>query len=431
MDELGTTRFARGTRSFLLSLFLAIVVLVPVIDTAGDYLDNAAQQRRMLAAHAPISEIPRRRPQAFDVIDFVPTPSRILGARTLEDWTRLLPTPRVLREYEDERSRRSRVGKWVRPWAQWLLTGWFGTGNQQVVYGKDGWLFYSEGAQYASGPGFLDPAQLDKRKGEVPAPDPRPAIYQLNDELKAIGTTLIVLPVPEKAVVHPSSFSTGRVFDGPVQNPSWGEFLQGLRQHGVLTLDLSQSMFDAERSGSPQFLQADTHWSESGLDLTARALASALAEQPGVSSAPSRVFVRRPIRFVRKFDLLTRLDLPDFAAKRLTSLAPIGLTQIRDASGTTWRPDTTSGILFIGDSFLEIFSDGTGSGLAAGLAEQVSFYLQRAVDRRAKHDFGFLDVREQLGTSIEMVRREAARRRIIVFVFAMRKLSANGWPLLE
>lgn len=53
------------------------------------------------------------------------------------------------------------------------------------------------------------------------------------------------------------------------------------------------------------------------------------------------------------------------------------------------------------------------------------------VDRRAKHDFMPLDVREELGMSLDKVRQGVKRRRIVGLVFAMPEPSANGWPLLQ
>jgi hypothetical protein len=124
------------------------------------------------------------------------------------------------------------------------------------------------------------------------------------------------------------------------------------------------------------------------------------------------------------------LSLPPSHARRLAHQW-ITLDHVVDIDGQLWQSRPGSDILLIGDSFSEFSSsDRNGPAQGAGLAEQISYYLQRPIERRASHTFGRFDVREELGQSLDEVRRTATGRRIIIYEFAVRKLSVGDWPLL-
>ena len=431
LDELGTTRFDRGVRWLLIGFFLAVIVTVPIFESVADYRANVQKRSIMLAAGADSSELPSRRPHFFDVLTLFPSPRAIFAAHGPHEWIGLLPSSRQLRAFEDELLLNSAAGKRLRPWVQWALTAWLGTGSEKVLYGTDGWLYYNDGVQYVTGNGFLEPSELAHRADEGFDADPRPAILQLHRELQALGVTLIVLPIPDKAVVRPSSLSQRARFERPVQNPSWNAFIADLRSQGVLLLDLTQEMFDAERAGTPQFLRGDSHWSAAGIDRTAQAVARIITSQRVWPSSQPRQYERRVIRIDHANDLVALLDLPSSRARALGLHELVPVAQVIDDSSRLWQPDSASDILLIGDSFLEAFSEGSGSAAAGGLAEQVSYYLQQPVDRKASHLFGPLDAREALGLSLEEVRQHAMHRKIIVWEFAVRKLAMGNWPVLH
>jgi hypothetical protein len=428
--ELGTTRFARGTRLLLIGVFLAIIATVPLFESIADYRSNIQTRKTMLASGGPLSLMPGRRPRFFNVFGLFPSVGDVFAARGPRQWKRLLPTPKALRAFEDDLLLKSAFGKQVRPWAQWMLTRWLGTGSQKVLYGSDRWLYYSDGVQYVVGDGFLDSSQLARRANEGFDPDPRPAIIQLHNELKALGITLVVLPVPDKAVVRPASLSRSQSFDRPVQNASWDAFAADLRRHGVLFLDLAQAMFDAERGGAPQFIRGDSHWSAAGIDVAAKALAQLLTSQTGAALIYPKRYERRGGQVDHVNDLVILLDLPSSRANAFGLHEVVPVQQVIDSAGQPWHPDSASGILLIGDSFLEAFSTGPAP-VAAGLAEQVSYYLQQSVDRTAGHVFDALYVRQPLGASLGELRQRTRGRKVIVMEFAMRTLAVANWPVLH
>ena len=134
---------------------------------------------------------------------------------------------------------------------------------------------------------------------------------------------------------------------------------------------------------------------------------------------------------IRDGDLVNLLSL---SSLRQHSLFPTrsSVGGVYTLAGARWQPDVASDILLIGDSFLEIYSSEQDGRVAAGagLAEQLSYHLQRPVDRIAKHT-GEYGVREALGDSIAQLRQQAKGRKVIIWQFAVRKLAFDDWPLMQ
>ena len=117
------------------------------------------------------------------------------------------------------------------PAAQRLLSTWGGVGNEKVYLGRGGWLFYRPGVDYLTGPGFLSPAVLERRRRsgpgwqEAPQPDPRRAILDFHRQLTERGIRLLVMPVATKAMVHPDALAPGFHVEGEalesLHNPSF------------------------------------------------------------------------------------------------------------------------------------------------------------------------------------------------------------------
>ncbi len=408
-----------GVRDALVIAFLLTIVSVPLIDGSNRLRADPSTGW-------------------FDTTGTLRSWRQIVATRRdVMTWIRLT-NPWRLRESEDTLTHRSSVGTLVRPWIQWFLTRWLGTGSEEVSVGRDGWLFYRTTVKYVTGPGFLDPEQLSRRSADSAdggvQPDPRKAIVQFRDILKTIGVSLVVLPIPEKATIRPRSFSPlGRPDTLRTQNASWETFSADLRQNGIRLLDLGPLMYKEENEGNEQFLRNDTHWSPSGVDIAARALAAYLNEA-GVPAGPPTRYSRQPIDFVRGGDLVELLNLPPSRRDALFPPHLLTAQQVLTSSGSRWQRDPSSDILLIGDSFLEIYShDEPDSDVPpAGLAEQqLSYYLQRPIDRIASHRWGPFGAREALGDTIQRVRLRARGRKIIVWEFASRYLAVGNWKLMD
>jgi alginate O-acetyltransferase complex protein AlgJ len=194
-------------------------------------------------------------------------------------------------------------------------------------------------------------------------------------------------------------------------------------------LDLTEPMSRAEVRGTHQFLHADTHWSPAGIDTAAKATAAFISQTVNVPPSP-RVYQRQDVPLqLTEGDLVQLLDLPRSQSRQLGRQAVV-MQRVLEPTGSTWQSDPSSGVLLIGDSFSELFSLEGAGPTGAGFAEQISFYLQHPLERRASHAAVEFDTRQGLGRSLAEVRAVAPRYRVVIWEFAVRKLAALDWPLL-
>lgn len=397
--DLGHTAVSPGLARGLVAAFLATILLVPAVQ---------------LAKHPP-------------------DPQPLLAG---------FPTRCVLQRFEHQIEDESSVGGWLLPHLQDLLTSALGVGNEQVLVGKAGWLEHRPGLDYVTGPGFLEPATLARRRhagdsscDPTPQPDPLAAILRLRDDLAARGVRLLVMPMPEKAVAAPDRLVEGA--RRPLQNPSFAAFVATLEERGVEVLDPTPVL-----AAEDSFLATDTHWRPEASERVARALADRLVAEGMVSPAPARSYSRAPLPVTHAGDLAVMLNLP--ADQRRYPPERVTVQQVSE-DGRPWRPTRGAEVLLLGDSFVNIYSDpaafpdrrgggggGAGWGEAAGLAEQLSFLLGQPVDRIARNGGGAHVVRAELAREVardaQAGRDRLAGVRVVVWEFAARTLAQGDWP---
>ena len=189
---------------------------------------------------------------------------------------------RGLKSYEDALEDDSFIARSALPHAQALTAEFLGLGNEQVYLGRYGWLFYEPDVTYLTGPGFLSTSWQRSRlhsteeSGRTIQPDPRKAIIEFRDQLQARGIRLILMPVPVKPMIEPEFLS--RAYDQlspiPLQNPSYGSFLESLDRAGIEYVDVSKALVETKRlTRRPQFLRTDTHWTPDAMERSVALLA--------------------------------------------------------------------------------------------------------------------------------------------------------------
>ncbi len=424
--ELGHTDVGAGAAWFLVGAFLLSIVSVGGIQHLGGQAGPGA-----------------------DGVDGRPGTAPLQWAAL---WSEV-PTDCSLEAFERQLEGALVVGRWALPRVQLLLTRFLGTGNEQVYTGRGGWLFHRAGVEYPSGPPFLDPARLRARRTgadhcePLPQPDPIPAIHQFSDQLAARDIRLIVMPTPVKAVIHPDAFSRRYAWRGPpVQNPSFRDFLERLEEIGVWVFDPTPLLreWENQNGSASAYLTTDTHWRPQAMAAVADGLA-AVVEQHAELSDPSSVPYTRGLLEVSNFgDLTTMLTLPEdqtvFPPERLT------ITPVRGPGGRRWQPHPDAEVLLLGDSFSNVYSNREAFtnraagreyhwGEDAGLAEQLSFALQRPVDRIVRNAGGSHTTRRDLARSIAGERARGRDRlrnvRVVVYQFAVRELTSGDWQMIE
>jgi alginate O-acetyltransferase complex protein AlgJ len=441
--EVGHTNVSPLVRRVLVAWFLIMLAALPLAELVG-------QLRWRETAHAwshlaGVTEAIERH---------LATPSD--GTPGPRAWRRLVTANRALLErmsaFETALEDQSHVGRTLRPWTQWALSRWFGAGNERVYIGRDGWLFYRPDVEYVTGRGFLERREMERRVAaaseyeQPPQPDPRPAIRQFKHDLDARGIALVVVPTPVKPTIHPAQLArrapltaaaaTGGEDDGTadsnevgLQNASYAAFVDEMRREGILVFDPAEAIARARDAGAPQYLVTDTHWRPEAMRHAAEALVAFLDEHVWLQPVASPGYQRQRREARQTGDTAAMLDLP--AGQTLYSTERVTLGFVVDSAGEPWRPSREADVLLLGDSFTNIYSLGTmGWGEAAGLAEQLSFTLQRPLDRIVQNDQGAHATRGILQRELESGADRLAGKRVVIWQFAARELAFGDWRVI-
>jgi hypothetical protein len=347
---------------------------------------------------------------------------------------RRLPTQDNLHGYEKELDRQSVVKQRVQPWLQEALSRYLRYGNSNVIVGNEGWLFYRPGVDFLAGPGLLDQTRLRLREKELaeageknPCPDPRPAIRAFHDDCRRAGVHLVVVPIPDKAMLQPAELTRRLTFVEPVPvsaNTDYPRLLEELRAAGLDIFDPAPVRL---APGEPaRFLRQDTHWTPQWMECVAHDLAEHLKARVPFPPETGRTFVTQETEIHRVGDLVDMLNLP--AGQSLFPPQTVTIRRVLEPSGgAAWQPRTEAGVLLLGDSFSNIYcTTDLGWGEAAGFPAQLARFLCRDVDVIAHN-----------GSGATLTRRELARRpaslagkRVVVWEFAVRDLALASWDVV-
>lgn len=320
-----------------------------------------------------------------------------------------------IKAYETAIEDTSLLRKWLLTPAQRFATGVLKTGNEKVIIGKDGWLFYSGDYEYLVNAGFLRNGVLRKRMTTGIQADPVRAVLDFSEQLKKRGIRLVLLPVPVKPMIYPDKLAGA---NAPLQNPSFAEFKAQLEKAGITVLDLAADFAAMRAAGVEPYLKTDTHWTPEGMWLAARKTAEAVAKAvPGVTQ-----FEKREI--TASGDIAVMLNLPD--VERYFPKETVLLPEL------DCRPQRESDILLLGDSFANIYSLSMMNwGEGSGFAEALGFCLGRPVDAILRNDAGAFATRQLLSNELKRGRDRLAGKKVVVYEFAIRELVNGDWKLLE
>lgn len=290
-------------------------------------------------------------------------------------------------------------------------------GNESVLVGRGGWLQFRADVDFVTGPGFLEPARLRRLAraagGATPRqPDPLPAILDFARQLRARDIELILIPTPVKP--EWTADTLGGHATGRVTNASFERWKQRVADGGVTVWDPAPLLRDG-------YLRTDTHWTPAGMDRVASGLAAVLRSRLAPTSDAGYERVERAV--AGRGDLSALLDVDG------TPESVVLQEVVRGSAG--WQPDVGAEVLLLGDSFSNIFAqEGLGWGSRAGLAEHLSFYLQRPLDRLSRNDAGAHATREMLARELVRGRDRLAGKKVVLWQFANRELAQGDWKLI-
>lgn len=338
-----------------------------------------------------------------------------------------------LRDYEVRVTRSAWPVSLPRDGLQAVLSRWLRSGNEQVVVGPDGWLFFRPDVEALTGPSFLNPPA--SRPGITATrrqSNPLPAIRQLAVDLRARGIELLVVPVPSKAAM------LGMNSTAPaIHNAGYQQFVSTLREAQIAVCDLSGILLDIEDASKHHrpmqstelYLKTDSHWSPEGMRRAARFI----AEQGAMAAIPLAVNPSQWKTIEVSMENVgdTARLLGQSAAHPVVPAESCNILRVVDQPGSDWQPDPQAEVLLLGDSFANIYSQQElGWGTSAGMAEHLSLILQRHIDRIALNAGGALASRRELLRHLQQGQDRLAGKKLVIWQFAERELSQGDWQVL-
>ncbi|MEM7048019.1 MAG: hypothetical protein AAF604_00075 [Acidobacteriota bacterium] len=328
--------------------------------------------------------------------------------RTFGEQPRIATLSTAMERFEDDLVAASPAARWARRPAQWSRSHLEG-GNSQVAVGRQGWLFLRPGTL-----SLLQPTADDS---------PQRATVAFAKLLARQGIDLVVVPAPSKAALVPQRLAPRLAApQQPLMGPAERVWRSALWEAGVELYDPAPDLL--QRLGEGAFLKSDSHWSPAAVELVAARLAERLA--PRLSSAEAAAtWTRRPVEVVGRGDLRDSLGGEPGAEERVM------VQQVTAPQGELWGPQPGAPVLLLGDSFSNVFSDERlGWGRGAGLAEQLAFRLQVAVDRLAIDAGGANGARQRLRARSAAGDDVLTATRVVVWQVAGREIAAGGWEVM-
>ena len=146
------------------------------------------------------------------------------------------------------------------------------TGNEQVLLGKDGWLYFADTMPDFYRRNALEDAQIDQIASSIAA---------LSQVLARQGIGFTFLCAPNKNTVYPEHMPC---YASPAEGAGNLERLQAaLVERGVDVLDAA-ALLRARKPEGQLYFKTDTHWNARGALVVYRALMERLAQgEPGIA----------------------------------------------------------------------------------------------------------------------------------------------------
>jgi len=417
-QELGSTEFAPGTRVALVTVFLAVIASVPL-----------AQLCAALRQPESISQF------GTGLRALLPKWARVKAVNGMVSAANLLPPSSQIKKVEDDWEQNSVVGGALLPRVQSLMLA-MGQGNEKAYLGRNGWLFYRADFDYVTGRGFLDPRVLKRRAtsggdGKAPQADPVKGIVHFRNQLAARGIALIVMPAPVKPSLYPEFLAGAGNCGSVVQNPSFEYFKRQLAQAGVVVFDPAGLLAEA-KARSPEtalYLKTDTHWTPPAMEMTAAALAGIARHTVSLPVPQAGRFTTVEKSVEGLGDVAGMLKLP--ARERVFPSERVQVHEVLEAN-RYWRPAAAAEVLFLGDSFANIYSlEPMGWGQAAGFVEHLSLALGLPLDALCRNDAGSHATREMLSKDLQRGQDRLAGKKLVIWEFAARELACGDWKNLS
>jgi alginate O-acetyltransferase complex protein AlgJ len=291
--------------------------------------------------------------------------------------------------------------------------------------GVDGWLFFAaEFRLLALGRFWGDEAPRVSRAHKPDLADPVPAIVDFQQQLKARGIHLLVVPVPPKAAIYPEKILPAFNVRTGDSAPALHRFYDELRAAGIEVLDLMPLLIqNRDHERGPVFCKTDSHWSGLGCMLTAQAIAENVRAKIGAPPARKEcVLESKEVQI--NGDLVSLL--PRDAEKPGPEKISVRTVSEKASNGAI-EPDPNSPVLLLGDSHTLVFHDFLAE--RAGLLDQLTNELGFAPDLIGTRGSGATPVRISLYRRSLKDAAYLSKKKVVVWCFAAREFTeaTEGW----
>jgi acetyltransferase AlgX (SGNH hydrolase-like protein) len=289
----------------------------------------------------------------------------------------------------------------------------------------DGWLFFAAEFRFLSlGRFWGDEAPKVSRSHKPELADSIPAIVDFQEQLKARGIDLLVVPVPPKAAIYPEKILSRFDVRTDDSAPFLHRFYEELRAAGIEVLDLMPLLIQKNgQNRDPVFCKTDSHWSGTGCVLAARAIAENIGRKVTVP-VPRKDFVSEWKEVQISGDLIGLL--PPDAQK--PGPEKIRVRRVSEkGSDAAVEADPNSSVLLLGDSHTLVFHDFLAE--RAGLLDQLAQELGFAPDLIGTRGSGATPVRISLYRHSLKNPSYLAKKKVVVWCFGAREFTeaSEGW----
>jgi alginate O-acetyltransferase complex protein AlgJ len=312
------------------------------------------------------------------------------------------------------------------------------TARTITARGRDGFLLLDAELRHLSTGRFW--GDRARRTGQASDPrrrDPLPAIVDYARRVRESGRSLVFVPVPSKALIHPEAVwpEAPRAPDGvPLRlDPHQQEFVRLLAEAGVEVLDPTDLFLRARaREKGPLYCRQDSHYALPALRLLAEALAARVRKEPWAAGWPRAELRSETRRLEIEGDLwkMLKLETARPPPREVVELRLVGHQGPGEFSPVPLDP--SSPVLLLGDSHVLVFHAGADMhAVGAGLPEQLGLELGFAVDAVAVRGSGGTNERLEVARRARQDPAWLARKRILLWVVAARELSRSrtGWSV--
>lgn len=397
--EIGSTDISKTNQKILLIFFLIFIVSAVVIqllfrtnDETSASNNSQMKSNQMVAASSSF-------------------------LKTMTDFNDGLLSD--IKQFESDIEDNSVYRKTMIPITQEGLVRIFNTGNENAWLTNDN-FYYKYSNQYLTQPGFLDSKQLKKRAKENIQPNPLKAILDFKESLAKRNIQLVILPAPPKAAFILKNDIKA------LNNNSYGRFVLQLQKEGIVVCDVFE-LLENQNFENSGYLKYDTHWSPEAMKIVSNRVSTLLDSlsiaKGTINYSTKKVTVRNHGDIV---DMLT-VENKD----NLFETQSIEIEQVLE-DNFLFKPSTQSDILFLGDSYANIYSlEGMNWGSSAGLSEHISKNMHKPVDRIQMNDAGAYATRVSLSNELKRGRDRLAGKKVVIWEFAARELSVGDWKLVD